>query len=109
MATRAETFRSETERTGRKKRVSKKKPKKKDWSRKSHHAAEKAVHAWEGGRPTEGSSKRPSRSSTRKSANRAKPDAPFNVTEETKRGAPENRARRAKTERVKVRGRAGKR
>ena len=101
MATKAEQFRSTEERTRRKKkRVSIKKPKKGAWGRSKSHAAKKATHALE---PTE-PGKRPSRESTRSSANRAKPDAPFNITEETRKGAPSERARKARAKGARVRG-----
>jgi hypothetical protein len=109
MATRAEQFRSEEQRThgkGLHKRphkthVSKKQPKKAAWSRNKPHAGAKATHALE----SVARGARPSRESTRASANRAKPDSAFNLTEETKKGAPQNRARKARTRSLKVRGR----
>jgi len=103
MATRAESYKSEVERQARKKhkpRVSTKKPKKGAWSRKSAHAASKATHAFEG----VAAGKRPSRESTRSSSNRSKADAAMNATEETRKGGPENRARKAIVKRIKVRG-----
>ena len=66
MATRAEQFRSSSQRSGKPKHVSKKKAKKADWSHDKAHAGSKATHAME---VSEG---RPSRESTRGSANRAK-------------------------------------
>jgi hypothetical protein len=100
MATRAEAFRAQQERKGVKKRTSAKKPKKSTWSRESAHAAAKATRAFE---PT-ASGERPSRESTRASANRAKGDTAMNLTEERRKGSPENRARRARARRTKVRG-----
>ena len=106
MATRAEQSRSEGQRThgaGRhKSHVAKRKPKKAAWSHHSAHAASKATHALEDTAP----GKRPSRESTRGSANRAKADSALNLTEQTKNGAPTNRARmsRAKTSRVRGAG-----
>ena len=110
MATRAEMFRSDAERshgerTGRakkkgKSRVSERKPKKAAWSHDKQHAGAKATHAFEATAPGE----RPSRQSTRKSANRAKSDAAFNLTEETKKGSPTNLARKSRAKGAKVRG-----
>lgn len=104
MATKAERLRSEVERAGgkgrRKQHVSAKKPKKAAWSHDKAHAASKATHALEDTAPN----KRPSRESTRGGANRAKPDAAFNLTEETRKGSPENRARKARAKLARVRG-----
>ncbi|HXN33769.1 MAG TPA: hypothetical protein VN894_17995 [Polyangiaceae bacterium] len=104
MATKAERLRSEDQRTNgkgqHKSRASEKKPKKAAWSHDKAHAASKATHALEDTAP----GKRPSRESTRGSANRAKADAAFNVTEETKKGAPTNRARKSRANVLKVRG-----
>jgi len=103
MATKAEQFRSEQERRARQKKAKRRaqrKPKKAAWSREKNHAAVKATHALEDAEP----GGRRSRVSTRASANRAKPDAPFNVTEETRKGSPEVRAQKARVERIKVRG-----
>lgn len=107
MATRAEQFRTEEMRRGArtKTRRSKKKPKKSEWSHESKHAASKATHAFE---KTE-RGRRPSRESTRASANRAKGDSALNLTEEKRKGSPENRARRSGAKRVKVRGSASSR
>ena len=104
MATKAEQARSETERTHgkgpHKSHVSKKKPKKAAWSHEKAHAASKATHALEETAP----GKRPSRESTRGSANRAKPDSAFNLTEQAKKGSPTNRARKSRASVAKVRG-----
>jgi hypothetical protein len=99
MATRAEQFHSDAQRSGHPKRTSKKKAKKPTWSHDKAHAGSKATHAME--EPRVG---RPSRESTRKSANRAKADSAFNVTEETRKGAPQAVARRARAKGKKVRG-----
>jgi hypothetical protein len=102
MATKAEQFRSEQERiNGKTRRKSRgaKKPKKIAAGRRGHTAA-KATHAREETAP----GKRPSRISTRGSANRAKGDTAFNLTEEKKTGSPEARARKSRAQRVKVRG-----
>jgi hypothetical protein len=104
MATKAEQWKSEEERkhgTGNKKpRVSKKKPKKAAWSHDKHHAATKATHAFEEGTP----GKRPSRESTRGSANHSKADAAANLTEQARKSAPTNRARKSRAAGAKVRG-----
>jgi hypothetical protein len=100
MATKAEQYRDREQRHGSKKPVNKKRPKKAAWSREKHHANVKATHVLEDATP----GKRPSHKSTRASSNRAKPDAPFNVTEEVRKGAPTVRARKARAKRTKVRG-----
>jgi hypothetical protein len=97
MATRAETFRAGAQRTGKGKKTSVKKPKKAAWGHDKGHAGRKATRA------LEASARRPSRESTRASANRVKSDAPFNITEETRKGAPEARARRAVAQARRVR------
>ncbi len=97
--TRAEKFKSQSERTGHPKHASVKKPKRSSWSREKHRAGTKATHALEvvvAGRP--------SRKSTRASANRAKPDAPRDVTEETRKGAPQMLAAKAQAQARRVRG-----
>lgn len=104
MATRADQYRSRQERTNgaarRKGRVAIKKPKKATWAHDKAHAASKATHALEPTSP----GKRPTRKSTRKSANRAKGDAAFNITEQVKKGAPSVRARNARARDARVRG-----
>ncbi len=103
MATKAERQRSDEQRThgaGHPPRTSKKKPKKAAWSHDKAHAATKATHALEDSAPGE----RPSRESTRGSSNRAKSDSAFNLTEQMKKGASTNRARKARTLVTKVRG-----
>jgi hypothetical protein len=104
MATKAEQFRSEEQRKGKPGRVSAKKPRKAKWSRAKPHAASKATHAFEPHAP----GSRPSRESSRSSANRAKADAAFDLTEELKKGAPENRARKARAKSTRVRGGTGR-
>lgn len=99
MATRAEQFRSSSQRAGKPKHVAKKKPKKAEWSHEKAHAGSKATHALE-----PAGAGRPSRESTRGSANRAKPDAARNITEGVRQGAPSARARRSRTKSRKVRG-----
>ncbi len=104
MATKAEQARSEEQRAHRvgkpKPHLAEKKPKKATWSHDKAHAGAKATHALELTEP----GTRPSRESTRGSANHAKADAARNLTEETKKGAPTNRARKSKAQRTKVRG-----
>ncbi len=100
MATRAEQFRSTEQKKGKPSKVSAKKPRKAQWSRAKSHAASKATYALEPTAP----GARPSRESSRSSANRAKPDTAYNLTEETKKGAPENRARKARAKSTRVRG-----
>jgi hypothetical protein len=59
-------------------------------TRSKKHAEKKATYALEA--PTEG---RPSRKSTRKSANRAKPDTNLHLRDTRQKTSPEARARRA--------------
>lgn len=94
MATKAEKFRSEQQRTGQGKKTSQKKAKKSEWGRDKAHAAGKATHALEAG----------SRESTRKGANRNKADAARNITEEVRKDAPRARATRSRARGKKVRG-----
>jgi hypothetical protein len=100
MATKAEQFRSREQKKGKPSKVSTKKPPKAKWGRAKGHAASKATYALEPSAP----GTRPSRESSRSSANRAKPDTAYNLTEETKKGAPENRARKARAKSMRVRG-----
>jgi hypothetical protein len=100
MATKAEEFRSREQKKGKPSKVSAKKPRKAKWSRAKSHAASKATHAFEPTAP----GKRPSRESSRSSANRAKADSGFDLTEELKKGKPENRALKARAKRTRVRG-----
>jgi len=98
MATRAEQFRSDAQRTGHSHRAATRKPRKSAWGRDKAHAASKATHA------LEQSKGRPSRESTRSSANRAKSDTAMNLTEEKRRGAPQAVARRGRAQASRVRG-----
>jgi hypothetical protein len=103
MATKAEKARSEEQRShraGRPARVAKEKPKKSAWSRDKAHAGSKATHALEETAP----GKRPSRESTRGGANRTKADSARNVTEQVRKGAPTNRARKSRVRASRVRG-----
>ena len=108
MATKAEQFHSDAQRTHgkgtKKSHISGKKPKKAAWSHDKQRAGSKATHALEDVAP----GTRPSRESTRGSSNRAKPDAAFNLTEETKKGSPTNRARQSRAKGAKVRGNGAK-
>jgi hypothetical protein len=97
--TKAEEFKTLAEHTGRPKRRSVRKPKKSAWSHAKRHAETKATHALE-----VTTSGRPSRKSTRASANRAKPDAPMELTNEYQKVAPRAVARQAQVERERVRG-----
>lgn len=106
MATKAEEFRAAEQKTGSRgrkpKRTSRKKPKKSAWKHESHHAQAKATHAYEP-RPSHG--KRPSRVSSRASANRAKGDAPFEHRREDREASPDSRYREARGRSSHVRGR----
>jgi hypothetical protein len=99
--TRAEEFKTMAERKGRPKRKSMKKPKKEAWSHAKRHAQVKATHALE---VTRGG--RPSRKSTRASANRAKADAPMTLSEDFRKSAPRVLAGRAQVKRERVRGKS---
>jgi hypothetical protein len=99
MATRAERAKTEAQKTGRGGRRSLKKAPKSEWGRDKAHAGSKATHALE-----KAGGVRPSRESTRKSANRAKADAAMNITEEVRRGAPAQLARKARARASHVRG-----
>jgi hypothetical protein len=105
MATKSEQFRSREIKRGprAKARTSERRKKASEWSRESAHAGSKATRALEQAAPGE----RPSRESTRGSANRAKADAPMNVTEETRKGSPQNRARQLRAKNLRVRGSRG--
>jgi hypothetical protein len=104
MATKAEQWKSEDQRThgkgAHKSHVAVKKPKKATWSHEKAHAGAKATHAFEDTAPGE----RPSRESTRGSANRAKADSALNRTEQAKKGSPTSQARRSRAASKKVRG-----
>jgi hypothetical protein len=104
MATKAEQQRSEEQRTHgagkHKPRVAMRKPKKAAWGHDKGHAAAKATHALEETAPGH----QPSRESTRGSANHAKADSAFNLTEQARKGSPANRARVSRAKVTKVRG-----
>ena len=89
MATQAEQHRAEEQRRAQGKKTGAGRTKtgaSKEWSRAKMHAGRKATYALE---ETDGA--RPSRKSTRKSANRSKPDASLNAREELLKGSPEQR------------------
>jgi hypothetical protein len=104
MATRSEQFHADEQRTSAKshRRAGRTKPgvAPKNRSRAKDHAAKKATYALE---TTEGD-KRPSRKSTRKSANRAKSDSSFNAVEELRKGSPESRFRKDRARAARARG-----
>ncbi len=101
MATRAERFRSDSERTGRGGRRAAKKATKRPAAHPGTHTASKVTYA----REIHGTA-RPSRKSSRASANRAKPDTNFNLREEMVKGSAKSRSQRARARRVRVRGSA---
>lgn len=115
MSTRSEKFHAEEQRQNSvKKSASKKTAKKakaskpgvaaKDRTRAKKTAGKKASYALEEVKPNA----RPSRKSTRKSANRSKPDTAFNLTEQLKKGSPETRFAKSKARTTRVRGKATK-
>jgi hypothetical protein len=72
-------------------------------SRPTEHARKKATYAFE----STLAGQRPSRKSSRGSANRAKPDASLNILESLVKGSPEARFRKASAKGKRVRGSAG--
>jgi hypothetical protein len=104
MATRAQRFRSESERRhpsgAGKPKSSRRQPKKAAFGRNKRHAAAKATVALE----TTQAGRRPSRKSTRASANRAKSDVPFDISEQRRKTSPQARARKSLAKRATVRG-----
>jgi hypothetical protein len=104
MATRAEQFRAVEQkgRSAKKRRPARTKPGNPPALRKAakKHAARKATYALED-KPAD---KRPSRKSTRSSANRAKPDTNFNLRESMQKGSPEARFRAARARASRARG-----
>lgn len=105
MATRAERHRTEEQRKGRgaTTRVGRSKPGAKPdaRTRETKRAGRKATYALE-----EGTVGRPSRKSTRKSANRSKPDASLNAREQLKKNSPAARYRKARTHHARDHARA---
>jgi hypothetical protein len=106
MATRSEQQHAEEQRrgprdTGKNKKANRSKPgsRPKDRQRTKKHAEQKATHVIEPDRKG-----RPSRQSTRKSANRAKPDASLNRREEMQKGSPDSRFRKSSAGAGRVRG-----
>ena len=73
-------------------------------SRRTKHARKKATYALE----IAEKGQRSTRKSTRKSANRSKPDATFNLLESFLKGSPESRFRKASAQGKRVRGSAGR-
>jgi hypothetical protein len=71
-------------------------------TRAKKHAGRKATYALEATEAPEGG--RPSRKSTRKSANRAKADAGLTGREQLVKGSPENRYAKGKSRATRVRG-----
>jgi hypothetical protein len=95
MATRAEQARARAERHGHEKPKARKTTKK---GPQSKHAGKKATYAYEV------SAKRPSRKSTRASANRTKPDASLVGRAALTKSSPEARYRKARARRQRPRG-----
>ena len=102
MATKSEQFHAEEQRTsgGKAEREGRSKPgiPAGERSHEKKHAEKKATYA------IEPASDQPSRKSTRKSANRAKPDTNLILREELQKGSPEAKARKAKAQVTRVRG-----
>jgi hypothetical protein len=69
-------------------------------SRRTQHASKKATYVLE----VVEKGQRPTRKSTRKSANRSKPDAKFNILESLVKGSPESRFRKASAQSKRVGG-----
>ena len=102
MATKAERVREEDQRANGQAKAAKAKKSaaaKRALPRAKGRTAGKATYAYEP--PRAG---KPSRKSTRKSANRAKPDVGLTATEATKKGSPEARFRKARARATRVRG-----
>jgi hypothetical protein len=97
MATRSERQRAASQRTKHKEKTPTR-PRAAD-SRRKRRSSRKATYALEA--PRKG---RPSRKSSRKSANRAKPDAAFNITETVRKGAPTQLYRKARARATHPRG-----
>lgn len=102
MATRSEQFRADEQRhshnkpknSGKESKVTgptKQAPRAESRPRARTHTERKAAYALEETEP----GKRPSRKSSRKSANRAKPDTSFNLIEEIRKGSPKARFEKA--------------
>src|ERR1044072_53536 len=107
MATRSEQFHADTQRRcerdeQRRRRAARSKPgvAPSDRSRSKKHAEKNATYALE--EPSNGAP--PSRKSTRKSANRAKPDASLNIRESLQKGSPEARYEKSRAQGTPHRG-----
>lgn len=107
MATRSEQHHAEEQRRGgaNKTRAKRSKPgvAPKNRSRAKPHAARKATYALE----HTASGQRPSRKSSRKSANRAKADSGLTLTDALRKGSPASRFRKAQARASRVRGNGG--
>lgn len=103
MSTKAEDAHARTQKKGpsrkKTKKLAQRKPKKDHAP--SVAAGRKATVAQE---PARAAGKRPSRKSTRASANRSKGDAPLQIHAETAKNSPTERARSAKTKTTRTRG-----
>lgn len=109
MATKAEQVRAENEKKGvnpkRAKKAAQKKPAKtNDVAKESKATGKKATVAKE----TTAPGKRPSRKSTRSSANRAKPDTNLILRQERAKRAPTATARSEKAKASRARGKSGR-
>lgn len=91
MATKSERFRAEEERRKAINNATTERPAPDPTTNESERAGKKATYAFEG------SSGRRSRKSTRKSANRAKPDAAMTIAEEFRANTPKARHSRETT------------
>ena len=107
MSTRAEQFHAEEQRKARQTNIRAKRSKPgvapKDRTQAKPHAEKNAAYALEETAP----GTRPSRKSTRKSANRSKPDTGFNLSEQAKKGSPEATYAKSKARAERVRGSNG--
>jgi len=107
MATRSEQFRANEQRKHAKnakpvRAAAARRPQTDETSQRTEHARKKATHALE----ITAAGKRPTRKSTRGSANRAKPDTTFNLVESLVKGSPEARFRKANARSLRIRGSA---
>lgn len=100
MSTRSEAFKSEAERAGRAAKKTRTTPA--EPTPEHGHVAKKAAYAREEIAPAA----RPSRRSTRKSANRTKTDTGMVRSEQMKESTPEVRARKSRARAQRVRGSA---
>jgi hypothetical protein len=107
MATRSQQFHAEEERRqgakNRKRAKANAAPKARARSKKGRTET-KAPYALE----PEDKGARPSRKSSRKSANHAKPDASFNMVEQLSKTSPEARFRKERARNTKVRGKSSR-